>query len=398
MRALLLLFLAAAIGCGQPGGEVSEPPGGAAPTADAFEAYLDAGVPPADGFDFPVGDPHGRGAYQDPATGRTHDGWYVATKFNEEYSLGLHPGEDWNGRGGGDTDLGQPVLTIAAGRVAFAGLVPGPWGNVVLVDHLVYENHERRVVRSVYAHLLAIAVREGDVVARRQPIGSIGKDPAGTFAAHLHLEIRYDLSLDPGYWPSSNGRDAAWIAEHYADPSEFITVRRSLFVPQRERDLVLVDTTTKRMWVRSDGASLGVFEIALGQADGPKLARDDLKTPRGMYFVVSKSRGPFSGPYAEFYGGHWIKIGYPNAYDAARGFREGLVTAAEAKRISDAWRARRLPWQGSRLGDGIGFHGWKGEWDVAGPRRLSFGCVVMQTRDVAAVFDRVPLGAMVVIF
>jgi lipoprotein-anchoring transpeptidase ErfK/SrfK len=48
------------------------------------------------------------------------------------------------------------------------------------------------------------------------------------------------------------------------------------------------------------------------------------------------------------------------------------------------------------LGGGIGFHGWAGEWE--GPRaRLSWGCVVLHMRDVARVFDAIPVGAMVVL-
>jgi len=56
-------------------------------------------ITPADGFDFPFGDPDGKGSYTDKATGRTHNGWYVATRFTEKYSMGIHTGEDWNGSG-----------------------------------------------------------------------------------------------------------------------------------------------------------------------------------------------------------------------------------------------------------------------------------------------------------
>ena len=61
-----------------------------------FDAYLASDIPIADGFDFAVGDQNGKGSYVDPSTGKRHNGWYIATKFGEQYSLGIHPGEDWN--------------------------------------------------------------------------------------------------------------------------------------------------------------------------------------------------------------------------------------------------------------------------------------------------------------
>jgi hypothetical protein len=117
-----------------------------------------------------------------------------------------------------------------------------------------------------------------------------------------------------------------------------------------------------------------------------------------MYFVVEKSRGPFAGPYGAFYGGHWIKVNYPNAYDAAWGRRQGLLAQDVASAIAGAWWKRRPTAQGTPLGGGIGFHGWADDWDLDGPRRLSWGCVVMRNADIERVFDRVPIGAMVVIF
>ena len=37
-----------------------------------------------------------------------------------------------------------------------------------------------------------------------------------------------------------------------------------------------------------------------------------------MYFVIDKRRGNFPGDYGAYYGGHWIKINYPNRFDAPR--------------------------------------------------------------------------------
>src|SRR5262245_35485027 len=54
-----------------------------------FDNFLRAEITPADGFDFPFGDPDGKGSYTDKATGKTHNGWYIATRFTEKYSMGI---------------------------------------------------------------------------------------------------------------------------------------------------------------------------------------------------------------------------------------------------------------------------------------------------------------------
>jgi hypothetical protein len=77
---------------------------------------------------------------------------------------------------------------------------------------------------------------------------------------------------------------------------------------------------------------------------------------------------------------------------------QGLLTQDATRDIAAEWWKRRPTLQGTPLGGGIGFHGWADDWDLDGPRRLSWGCVVMRNADIARVFDRVPIGAMVVIF
>ncbi len=88
-----------------------------------FDSYLHVDSPPADGFDFPGGRGNSGGAYVDKATGRYHDGWYVATGFAETYSLGIHPGEDWNGSGGANSDLVQDGF--ASGQTKVRDTFPG---------------------------------------------------------------------------------------------------------------------------------------------------------------------------------------------------------------------------------------------------------------------------------
>ena len=359
-----------------------------------FATYLKSEVPAADGFDFTVGDANGKGSYQDLATGTTYNGWYIATQFNEEYSLGIHTGEDWNGSGGGNTDLGQDVHAVANGLVTFAENCGRLWGNVIVIEHRYYENHEPRKILSLYAHLNEIRVNKADKVTRRQVIATIGQDPDKTFQAHLHLELRWDASLPATYWPSSNGKSHDWISEHYTAPSQFISTHRTLPVPEKEKTLVLVDQQNYKARVYEAGVMRAEFDVSFGQGGGQKEIEGDNKTPKGMYFVVQKHKGQFDGPYAAYYGGHWIKINYPNKYDADRGLAQSIISKTQRDQISASWFRREPTLQNTKLGGGIGFHGWNKEWQNDGPRHLSWGCVVMHLSDIGKLYDEVPEGAM----
>jgi hypothetical protein len=289
-------------------------------------------------------------------------------------------------------------MAVATGKVLVAGRFPNPWGFVVMIEHIVLDGHDKRRVRSQYAHLARIDVKEGQIVRGRDVIGSIGKDPDGAYPAHLHLEIRSDLGLAPTYWPSDHGRDGAWIRKRYLDPSAFIRAHRKLPDPAAEPRLVLVDQARYRMQVRVGGRVTREMEIGLGQASGQKRREGDLRTPKGIYFVVDKQKGAFGGQWGEYYGGHWIKLNYPGPADAAWGIENGLVDQAAATAIVAAWSERKLTPQNTPLGSGIGFHGWASEWKGRGGARLSFGCVVMHNRDIARWFDEVTPGTMVVMF
>jgi len=372
---------------------VSRPTG-----ANVFDDYLKTEFEPADGFDFSVGDRDGKGGYQDRATGQRYSGWYVATHFPDIYSYGIHTGEDWTGNGPPASDLGQEVHAVANGRVAFADFCGKLWGNVVMMDHVFYENHEKKQIRSVYAHLHEIKVRTGQTVRRREVIATVGQDPDKLFAPHLHLELRWDQTLDPTYWPSSNGKDVAWVKEHYTAPSAFINNHRTVPLPQRESNLILIDQATYKMRLYQSGQLVKEFDVSFGQGQGTKQVEGDKKTPVGMYFVIQKHTGVFEGPYGAYFGGYWIRINYPNGFDAIRGRSQQLISTEQQENIARQWNQRQPTLEQTKLGGGIGFHGWIKEWDNSGSRRLSWGCIVMHIYDISEFYDRIPVGAMVVIF
>ena len=121
--------------------------------------------------------------------------------------------------------------------------------------------------------------------------------------------------------------------------------------------LALVDQQRYRMRLYTNGRVAGEYDVSFGQGEGEKQFEGDNKTPKGMCFVVGKRRGEFPGAYGAFYGGHWMKINYPNKFDAARGLSAGLVTPAQAAKIAAAWEERAPTLEATRLGGGIGFHG-----------------------------------------
>ena len=155
----------------------------------------------ADGFQLPAVGPSGTGA-----------GYYIA----RGYRPNGHLGEDWNGVGGGDTDLGDPVYAAAHGIVVFARNYHVGWGNVVIIRHAYYEGSELKYCDSLYGHLLDFAVQEGEQVHRGQQIGRIGNN-FGMYEAHLHFEMRKNIQI--GMYRSSFARDFS----NYYTPSEVVT-------------------------------------------------------------------------------------------------------------------------------------------------------------------------------
>ena len=117
-----------------------------------------------------------------------------------------------------------------------------------------------------------------------------------------------------------------------------------------------------------------------------------------MYFAVQKHSGTFDGPYGQYYRGHWIRIDYPNKYDAQWGLAQKSITQHEAATIAANWEKRAATLENTRLGGGIGFHGWANEWENSGSRHLSWGCVVVHLSDIDRVYDLIQEGSMVVIF
>ncbi len=177
----------------------------------------------ADGFDFPVGKPNA-------------DGYYKSRGLRLRSPQ--HFGEDWNGRGGGDSDLGDPVYAIADGVVTLSANVRLGWGNVVLTRHALRDPASGQVkyIDTLNGHLDKIMVRTGQMIKRGQQIGTIGTN-FGMYPAHLHFEIRHNIHIGL----HRNGVPSDLV--NWADPTQFINKYRKL---NREWRPVPVPTGTYR--------------------------------------------------------------------------------------------------------------------------------------------------------
>jgi lipoprotein-anchoring transpeptidase ErfK/SrfK len=231
-------------------------------------------------------------------------------------------------------------------------------------EHLWYDDQDKRVATFTWEGVTT-TLAVGTVVNRGEPLGRA-------------TQVRLAADVGP------------------IDP--FLAGRPRLPVPQDERVLALVSHDRHQLRLYVDHREVGTFEVGFGQAEGDKELRGDNRTPKGIYHVVYRSRGPFDGDFAAYYGGYWIKLDYPNPWDAARGVDAGLFDADLQRTITRAWWDRRVPPQGTKLGGGIGLHGWAYEWDDTGSRGMSWGCVVMHLRDAATIYDALAEGAMVALF
>ncbi len=190
------------LACALEAGDVPPP---SPPVTHAGENWMSVdAIPVADGFDFPVGPPDAQG-------------YYDAQPFGGEWR---HLGNDWNGDGGGDSDLGDPIHSIAHGLVTDAHDRGGAWGGVVMISHRLADpdGGPDSLVESLYAHLQRIDVEVGETVTRGQQLGTMG-NVGGLYKAHLHLELRSRPGLPLGGGYGDPG-------DRYLDPTAFIRARR----------------------------------------------------------------------------------------------------------------------------------------------------------------------------
>jgi Peptidase family M23 len=163
-----------------------------------------ASLPEAVRFDYPLGSQN------------------AAMTYNAQpFRITRHLGDDLNGIGGENSDLGDAVFAAGAGKVVYSG-VPGPgWGNMLILAHRVPEADAPggfAIYQTLYAHLEKIIVQPDQVVQRGDQIGTVGT-AGGQYLAHLHFEVRTGPYVNPsvGY---------ADVPLNRVSPEKFINAQR----------------------------------------------------------------------------------------------------------------------------------------------------------------------------
>ena len=161
-----------------------------------------AALPTATRFDFPIGSEHGAMAYN-------------AQPFTEN----LHLGDDLNGIGGENSDLGDPVFAVADGEVVAAREGgPGLGQHRHRPARLSRERRRANMCSRFTVTWQTILVAPAEQVRRGQQIATVGTG-GGKYWAHLHFEMREFVTpfIGAGYRKDTRG----WL-----DPSAFIQTHR----------------------------------------------------------------------------------------------------------------------------------------------------------------------------
>jgi len=149
-----------------------------------------------------------------------------------------------------------------------------------------------------------------------------------------------------------------------------------------EKPRIVVYKRERKLEFYSDEKVLRTYRIGLGfNPVADKQREGDGATPEGDFYVFVKNNR--SAYYLS------LGVSYPNAEDAERGFRDGLINRTQYKTILEAIRKKAAPPQYTKLGGLIYIHG------NGASRDWTWGCVALENGDIKELFDAVSVGTPV---
>ena len=151
-----------------------------------------------------------------------------------------------------------------------------------------------------------------------------------------------------------------------------------------EKPRIVVYKSERKLEFYSDKTLVRTYRVGLGFSPvADKQREGDGATPEGDFYIFVKNNK--SAYYLS------LGISYPNAEDAARGLRDGLITKAQHDAIVEAIRKKVAPPQYTKLGGLIYIHGNGASSD------WTWGCVALENADMKELYDAVSVGTPVTI-
>ena len=149
-----------------------------------------------------------------------------------------------------------------------------------------------------------------------------------------------------------------------------------------DKPRIVVYKQQRKLEFYSDQKLLRTYRVALGFNPVPDKQREgDGATPEGDFYIFVKNNK--SAYYLS------LGISYPNAEDAERGFRDGLINKKQRDDILEAIKRKTAPPQYTPLGGLIYIHG-----NGAG-KDWTWGCVALENADIKELYEAVSVGTPV---
>ena len=158
-----------------------------------------------------------------------------------------------------------------------------------------------------------------------------------------------------------------------------------LFAAEPTRPRIEVFKANRQLLLYDGDQLIKSYQVALGTNPVPPKEREgDRATPEGAYYICEKN------PHSRFH--FSLAISYPNAEDAKRGLRDGLISRAEHDAIIQATdNCDTPPWK-TKLGGEIFVHGNGSSSD------WTWGCIALDDSDIEELYGLVPVNTPINIY
>ncbi|MCB0476796.1 MAG: L,D-transpeptidase [Crocinitomicaceae bacterium] len=284
------------------------------------------------------------------------------------------------------------IQTISVGTVEHISHHKDKKG--IIIKHVYLENGKADTIFAVYKNVTIHSF----IKIRDTLTGNISLGENSEFDVTKDFELRKSKIGREKIFLSSKQVEEFSELNYFLSINPFVKVHKKLTCPYKSAKLLIAIKSSYKIYIIEKGQITATLDIALGQSPkGHKVKQGDNKTPEGEYKLTQKAKGPFSGSVGPYFGERWIRLSYPNFYDAEMGYKRKLISKSEKEKIQTAILNNQMPPKNTNLGGGIGIHGWYGEWDPKENRDLTWGCISINNSDLVPLYDKLEVGDNIII-